>query len=161
VGELIGILRFADARNAQLSALQAVDIAGILLRSNEFILAAPQKVQEIVEKLAHIGGAHKMLQMQLADSLAQLDPQILVSEQPERLAAANQDAVAVFMKGTDVQGAEIHSAELRLHPASHLLGAVLGISDSQDFIGLGVALANEASDSLGKHRGLAGTRARH
>src|SRR5882762_9981170 len=61
--------RFRDTRYRQFAALQPVYVLRIFFRSYQFVVAAADKVQQIAEKLSHVGGADKMLKVKLANSL--------------------------------------------------------------------------------------------
>ena len=52
------------------------------------------------------------------------------------------------MKGGYPKAGQVGSAQLLLDPLAHFLSRVLGVSDGQDLVGPGVALADQAGDRL-------------
>jgi len=79
------VLRFRDTRDRQFAALQPVHVLRIFFRSDKLVVAAADKVQQIAQKLPHVCGADKILEMKLADSLAQVNPQVLLIEDAKLL----------------------------------------------------------------------------
>src|SRR5580698_4562968 len=110
VRQSIGIFRFTDPRNGDLAPLKLMHISSVFLRVDQIILAAPHETQEIMEKLADIGCAHEVVQAQVADTLPQIDPQILVIEHAELFTAPAQELIAIFMEGGDLQTGYIYAA---------------------------------------------------
>src|ERR1700731_923375 len=65
------ILRFGHARNGQLPAIDLLNVFRILLRADEFVVTAPDEVQEVVEKLADVGSPYEVVETKLSNPLAQ------------------------------------------------------------------------------------------
>ena len=63
------------------------------------------------------------------------------------------------MKSRDAQAGQVGPAQLLLHPLPHFLGGILGVGDGQDFVGPGVAFADQMGDAPGENGGLARARA--
>ena len=63
------------------------------------------------------------------------------------------------MKSRDPEAGQVGPAQLLLHPLAHFLGRILGVGDSENFVGPGVAFADQVGDALGKNCGLARARA--
>ena len=93
-------LGFHDARDGNLFALQALDIVGVFLGRDQFVVAAADKLQQVEAIVVEGGGVH--------------------------FPATNQLA----------------------HAVAHLLGRIDGVGQREDFVRLGVALANEAFDAV-------------
>ena len=80
VGQGVRVLRPRHARNGQLAAFQLLNVFRIFLRADQFVVAAPHELEQIIEKLADVGGADEIVQVQFANALAQINPEILVVE---------------------------------------------------------------------------------
>jgi hypothetical protein len=65
------------------------------------------------------------------------------------------------MKGTDVKSLDLTFPQFRGKALAHLSGSVVGISKGDDFVGAGMAVANESSYALDENRRFAGTSAGH
>src|SRR5579872_1095325 len=63
VGQIIGVFRFAHARDGNLATLQPVYVGRILGGVDQVVLAAPHETEEIKQKLADIGRTHKVVQV--------------------------------------------------------------------------------------------------
>src|SRR5579864_1170576 len=74
IGEIVRVFGFADPRYWKLAALDPAHVVRVLLGSDEFIVTAPNKVEEIVQKFCDIGGADEIIQAQLANVATQKDP---------------------------------------------------------------------------------------
>ena len=117
-------------------------------------MAVPEEGEQVIEKLAEPGGANVVVQVQFTDTAAQINPQVLIVHHPELPAALVEKIVAIFVKGRDAEAGQVGPAQLLLHPLTHLLGRILGVGDSQNFVGPGVSFANQVGDAPGEDRGL-------
>jgi len=95
-----------------------------------------------MQKLADIRGAHKIIQVQFGDSLAQINPEVLIVKHAELLAVSSEQIVAVLMKSGDLQTRRIYAAQFLAHSFAHLLDSIFCISDRQNFVGSSVAVAD-------------------
>src|SRR3979411_3054122 len=94
-----------------------------------------------------------MLEIETTDAFAEEDVEVVVVEDFEAAVVALQDVEAVVMErvGLGVFGRGAGELDALLH----LSGGVLGVSEREDFFGLGVALVDEAGEALGQDAGLA------
>ena len=122
-------------------------------------MTVPEEGEQVVEKLAQPGGLHVIVQVQFADTAAQVNPEILLVEYAKLFAVADQENIAILMKGRELQSGEVGSTQFLFHPLPHFLGCILGVSDGQDFIGPGVPFTNQMGDAFGEDGGLSRTRA--
>ncbi len=95
-----------------------------------------------MEKLADIRRAHEVVQVQLWNTLPQINPEVLVVEHAELLAASAQKLVAIFMKSGNLQTGYIRAAQFFTHSFAHLLDCILCISDSENFVRASVPVAD-------------------
>src|ERR1700722_12695483 len=109
------VFRLGDPRDGQLAALQPGYILRIFFRSDQLVVAAAEKAEQIAQKLADIGGTNKMLQMQLGDATAQIDPQVNVIENAKILASSFQQIETTIMK----RGGTNSLADQGAHPLAH------------------------------------------
>ena len=58
-------------------------VLGVFFGRDQFVVAAADKLQQVVQELGDIGGADVVFEMQFADAAAQVDPEILVVENAE------------------------------------------------------------------------------
>ena len=138
--------------------LEPRHIAGILLRGDQFVVAAADKVQQVGEKLAHVGRADVVLQTELAEPLAQVDPQIFLVEHTELPARRLQQLVAIIVEGG---GVNLPAAQQSGNAAAHLLGGIPRIGEGENLLRFRVSFLNQAGDSVGQNRGFSGSRAGH
>src|SRR5437868_9302654 len=97
--------------------------------------------------------------MQLADTLAKIDPQVLVIQHAELLATAIEQRKAIGMKGSGLNLAL--GPQFFLDALAHLAGSVVSVSKRENFVSAGVALTNQTGDSAGKDGGLASSGSGH
>ena len=79
-----------------------------------------------MQKLADVGRHHEMLQVEFAEAFAQIDPEVEVVEYAELLAVADQQVVAVGMKGRDLQVCEL-GCRVRLRTRSRISAAAFSV----------------------------------
>jgi len=89
IGEGGDILRLRHPRNREFPALQAANVLLIALRPNQFVLTSADEVQQVIQELGNLGGAHKIIELQFADTASQINPEILVIDYLETPAIAN------------------------------------------------------------------------
>src|SRR6266478_5981993 len=146
--------RAGDTRKRNLAALNALDIAAILPRADQFVLAPPHELEQIVEELADVGSTHEVLQTQIADTASQEHPEILLVEHTETSAAAVEQSVAPRMEGAGLQAVDGGTLQFLSHASLHLRRGVIGIGERQNFVRASVPFADEASHALREHGGL-------
>ena len=154
----VNVFRLAHARDGQLAALEAADVFGVPLRADQFVVAAPHEIQQVVEKLADIRRPHKVIQAQFANAFAEVDPEVLVVKHSELLAAAGQQFVAIGVKGSNLQTGGVRPAEFGFNPLPHLPGRIFGVSDGEDLVGANPGIANQAGNASDEDGGFARAR---
>src|SRR5581483_1955005 len=102
IGECVGVFRLANPRNVEFAALEAVNVVGVAVRANQFVVAASNKFQQVIEKFGYIGGANEIVELQLGQTLAKIDPDILVVQNAEIFVIPDQQVVAIAMKRGDL-----------------------------------------------------------
>ena len=97
-----------------------------------------------------------MLKMKIAHAAAEVDPEIFLVENAEILVNALEQAQTVI-----VERRRLHffATQQLAHPLLHLLGGVDGVGESQNLVGLGMTLADQAFNAVGENGSLAGARA--
>ena len=126
----------------------------VFFRSDQFVVAVLHEFEQVFQKLAHAGGADKILQVQFTKATAQVNPKVLFVEHAELHAIFLEKSVAIFVKGRDPQAGQVGAAQLFLDPLAHLLGRILGVGDGENFVGPGMAFANQPGDAFGEDSGL-------
>ena len=121
-------------------------------------MAIVDKLQQIGEKLPHIGGANKIFQPQIADSAAQINPQILFVEHAEILVRAFEQVEAVIVKR---RGMNRFPAEQLAQALAHLGSRIIRIGEGQNLVRLRMPIANQARNAMGQNRSLPRARAGH
>ena len=89
---------FADTRHRQFAGFHAPQVIGISLRSHKLVMATPHEVEEVIQKLAEVYGTDEIVQPQLSNLAAQVNPNIFVIQDAEFLPIANKKIVAVRVK---------------------------------------------------------------
>src|ERR1035441_5375122 len=138
-------LGFHDARDGNLFALQSLHVLGILFRRDQFVVAAADKLQQVVQELGDIGGADVVLKAQFANAAAQIDPEIFIVEDTEILVDTLQHVEAGVVEGG---GVHFPAANQLAHAVAHLLGGIDGVGQREDLVRLGVAFADQALDAV-------------
>ncbi len=85
LGILEDVLGFHDARHGNFAAFQALDVSRVFFGRDQFVVAAADELQQVVQELGNVGGADVVLEMQLANAAAQVDPEIFFVEDAEIL----------------------------------------------------------------------------
>jgi hypothetical protein len=129
-----------------------------LLRSDQFVVAVPEEGKQIIEKFAETGGAYVIVQVQLTNPAAEINPQVLIIEHAELPVILDQQFVAVLVKSGDAEAGQTGPTQLLLHPLPHFLCGIFGIGYSENFIGPGVSFPDQMGDAPGKNCGFASTR---
>ena len=78
-----GVLGFPHAGERNLFSLEPLNVFLVPFRSYELVVAAADKFEEVVEKLADVGGTDEVLKTQFTNAAAQVNPEILVVEDTE------------------------------------------------------------------------------
>ena len=137
-------------------ALETFDVLRVFFGRNQFVVAAADELQQVVEKLGDVGRADVMLEMQFADASTQVDPKIFVVEDAEVLVLALEEVEAVVVKGGSMNAL---TAEQFLDTIAHFGGGVVGVCQGEYLIGTRMALTNQTLNTMGQHRRLARARA--
>ena len=130
-------------------------VGRVLFRTYQFILAATQKIQQVVQKFGYVRRADEVFQIQFAKPFAQVNPDIFVVEHAKLFFAADQQVVAVGVKSRDLQTRDVGPANLGANAFLHFPGGVIGICDSQNLIGSSMLLLNEPGNASCEHSGFA------
>src|SRR5581483_11287863 len=88
-------------------------------------------------------------------------PKVLRLYDAERFAATLEDAIAETMKSCCFQILGATHSKLFRDSLQEFSGRIVGVSHRQNLISPAVALPNQASNALGKHRGLTSARTGH
>src|SRR5258708_12971316 len=92
-----------------------------------------------------------MLEMKLMDSLAQVDPEILLVEHAKASSRALQKVEAIVVKGCRMN----RFAQKRANLGAHLRGGSHRIGEGEHFLRFGVPLFDEVGNPVDQHRCLA------
>jgi hypothetical protein len=131
----------------------------ILFGTDQFVMTVPHELEQVFQKFAHAGGTDEILEVQFAETPAQVDPEVLVVEHFKLTAVFPEEVVAILVKSRDTKAGDIISKQFFLYPLPHLLCRILGIGDGENFIGMGVAPADQVGNALGEDGGLPRARA--
>src|SRR5436190_10002797 len=74
IGDLIRVFGFANPGNRQLSSFNAADVLGILLGTDQLILATSDELEQVIQKLGSVGGTNVVVQTQLTEIAAKKNP---------------------------------------------------------------------------------------
>ena len=94
-------------------------------------MAAAHEVQQVVQKLTHIGRADVVLQVKVADPSTEINPEIFFLKHAERAAGSRQQAVAVVVEGGRV---DRRTAQQGADPVEHLSGGALCVGKGDDLV---------------------------
>src|SRR5580698_3536344 len=104
VGKSGCLLGLADARNRQFAALHPLDVMSVFSRPHQLVLTAAHEVEKVVEEFADIGRNHEMLQIEVAETFSEKNPEIEVVKHTKLPAIADQQVVAVGVEGFNLHG---------------------------------------------------------
>ena len=145
LGIVQDVLRLGNARNGNFLALQAFNVLRVFLGRDQFVVTAAHKVQQVVQELRHICSADVVYEMQIPEAAAQVDPEIFVVQDSEIFVHALEQVEAVIVEG----GCIHHFAAQQLaHPVAHFFGSVIRVGESEDLVGLSIALANQTLNAV-------------
>ena len=149
--------RLRNPRNRHLSTFQPIHVGGVFSRSDQFIVAAIDKLQKVTEELADVGSANEIFEMQLTNAAPQVDPHVLLVENAETLVHSLEQPEAIVVKCRSVHALP---AQQPAQAVPHLCRRIDGVGESQDFVRLRVPFADQALNAIGQDRSLAGACAR-
>ena len=147
IAQFLSVFGFADAWDRQFAAFDTANIFGILLWTYKFVVAAPSKFQQVIEKLSGVGGANVVVQSQIADVTAEKDPELFVVENVEVALLRNEQVVAKGVKGFNLQPFGAGFAEFRLDALPHFVGGIDGVGDSKNLVGTSMSRLNQSGDA--------------
>jgi hypothetical protein len=75
-GQLVAVFGLGNAVNFEFTALEALHIGAVLHRGDQLVLAAAHEIEKVFEELSDLGGSDVVLEVQLADALAQEDVEV-------------------------------------------------------------------------------------
>ena len=147
--------RFRYPWNGKFAAFQPRNIFRVLFRRYHFVVTAAEEIEQVVEKLSNVGRPDVVLQAELTDSLAEIDPEIFLVEDTEILAGALEQMVTVIV---ECGGVNLMTEE-RTHAISHFGSGSHGISERDDLVGLRTSFLHQAGNTMDENRRFAGTSA--
>jgi len=124
IGKRQSIFRLRHSGDRQFLALEAADVFSVLFGTNKFVLAATHEVEQVIEKLTHLGSPDEIVQVQLANTFSEINPEIFFIENSELLATTSQQGIAVGVKGSDLPTRKFISSKLRMDAFAHFSGRV-------------------------------------
>ena len=127
--------RLGHTWNRELPAFELAHILRITFGRDQLVVAAAHELQQIFQKLAYIGGAHEMFEMQVAQPPPQIDPEIGVIENAEVLVHPLQQIEAVIVKRGGVHAG---CANKSTNSLFHLGGGIFRVRERQNFFRLGM-----------------------
>ena len=158
-GVVEGILRSGDALHGDFATLQPLHVVRIFLGRNQFIVAAADEIQQIIQKLGNVGGPDIMLEMQLADTAAEVDPEVFLVENPEVFVLTLEQVQAIVVEGG---GVDLFSAAQQVaQTLLHFEGSVVRIRESEDFVRLRVPFPDQVLNAMRQYRRFARSSAGH
>ena len=138
---------------------QGFGVAFVILRRDQFILAAREKLHEIAQELPRLGQAPITIERQNGEIAAQENPVVDVVQSLQLGIAFDQQSVAEGVEGSHEYGAAALAGGAR-DAMLHLSRRSVGERQRQDGfagqVGIGI---QEMADSLGDDARLAGARA--
>ncbi len=143
-------------------AAKVFDIAAIIVRRHEFILAARKEFHEVFEELAGFLQAPEMFQLELPDIPAKQDFVIKFVERLDAFVRGAED----FVEAELVEGAEPDRfgafAQRFYDPMFHLAGGFVGKREPQDVFASEIRIGLEKiTNALSNDASLAGSGTRH
>ena len=157
VGEYV--FRLADTGDRQLTTADATNVVTVFFRADHLVLTSPHEVDQVIEKLGDISGTNEVVEMELANAAAKVNPEVLIIEDVKFLPAAGQQVIAVGMESGELKISQVDAAEFGFYPFTHFVGSVVGVSQGEDLAGAGVLFAKQVRDPAGQDSRLAGARA--
>src|SRR5689334_8703733 len=143
------------SRHADFSPGKSVYILLISFRSYQLILATAQKIQQIVQKLTHIGSTGVMRKIQFTNAPSKENPKVLIVEHPKLSPRAVEQSVAVGVESLGMQLRRIVLWQGFAYTLAHFSGGIVGVSKGENLVRFGMAFADQVSNTLNKNRSLA------
>jgi len=97
-----------------------------------------------------------VFEAQIANTAAQVHPEILVVEHAKTSAAALEQSVAPCMEGAGLQTVDAGPLQFPSYAGQHLRGGIVGIGERNNFVRAGVTFADEVGHALREDSGLPG-----
>ena len=98
-----------------------------------------------------VTGADEILQMQISQSLAEIDPQILIVQHAELFLRL----IGGSLRDRRECGDPGAIAPKSVHSLAHLAGSLVAVGDGQDFFSAGMALPDQMSNTTRQNGRLA------
>src|SRR5208282_5915526 len=127
------LLRAGNTGKRDLAAFKALNVERVLCRADQVVLATTHEIEQAIEELPDVGSAHKVFEAQIANTAAQVHPEILVVEHAKTSAATLQQSVAPSMKCAGLQAVDDGSLQFPSHAGQHLRGGIVGIGERNNF----------------------------
>src|SRR5208282_2246632 len=147
------------------------NVSIVIVRGAQLVMATAEKVQQVPEKPAGIGGLDEALELQLANAAAQQHEEVLIVEQGKVDSRLVQQREAVRVEGVGLQaaGEQLGSGALRFEvrvdntagTGDQLGSTIAGIGDGENFARPGCTAIDKVRNAARQYRGLAGSRSRH
>src|SRR5215467_2971320 len=110
-------------------------------------MAAPDEVEEIIEEFSDVGGAHKIIQAQLAEVTAEKNPQLFIVEDFEFAIRTDQQVVAIVVKRRDPDRLGSGATQGVAQTCAHLVGGVYRVGERENLVGTGISLPDQMRDA--------------
>ena len=72
----------------------------------------PHELEQVFQKLANAGSSYEVVELQLAETTAQVDPKILIVENPKLPAILAKKFIAVLVEGSDSHAGQLGPTQL-------------------------------------------------
>jgi hypothetical protein len=90
LAEFLNVFGLRNPRNWQFAIFEPTNVAVVVLGSDQFVVTAADKVEQVVQELGDVSRAHEIVQSQFAEILAQKNPQLFVVQDAEVATTSNQ-----------------------------------------------------------------------
>src|ERR1019366_597992 len=116
------LLRAGNTGKRDLAAFKALNVERVLCRADQFVLAASHEIKQAIEKLADIRSTDKVFEAQIANTAAQVHPEVLVVDHAKTSAATLEKSVAPGMEGAGLQAVDDRTPQFPSYAGHHFRG---------------------------------------
>lgn len=124
---------------------EPLNVVLVPFRSDKLVMTAAHEFEQIVEKLADVGGTDEMLETKFANATSQVNPEIFLIQNAEVFVNPLEEIEAIVM---ECPGLDDSSAKQFPDTLAHLVGRVNGVGESENLVRVGVPFANEVLDAV-------------
>src|ERR1700687_5148726 len=136
------------------AAFQALHVARVFRGTDQFILATTHEIKQAIEELPDVGGAHKVLEAQIANTAPQIHPEIPLIEDAKKSVPPMQQSVTPRMKCAGLEPVDIGAFQFLPHARHHFRSGVVALTKRKNFVGARVTFADQISHALREDSGL-------